>query len=201
MNEVLTQGPLVMFRTTAALLASLAVLAGAPALAAPVADASGAGQGLVVSGDGDVTVTFTGRQGSHTKQLYLVREGQDDLLLFDGQASAEGDAVSLGALGAGTDLVFRLAVTDGGGGQFDLFTGAGTLNPRGFANARAVTMGAGLAMISFEDMWGGGDLDFDDFGFNVSGAEAGPMLANPVPGAAVLMLTAIGGLVAARRRR
>ena len=184
-----------------ALVAGPAAAAIAPAApAAPVVDASGAGHALSVARDGDVSVTFTGRSGSYSKALYLVRPGQDDLLVFDGRTAAAGDTASLGTFGAGETLTFRLAV-DTGLATFDLYSGAGDLNPAGFANARAMGLGGRTALVSFEDMWAGGDLSFNDFGFSLENVFAGEIIPNPLPGAAVLMLTAMGGAAAWRRRR
>ena len=179
--------------------AALAVGSSAAA-AAPVAGAAGAGHALTVAGDGDVSVTFTGRGGSYSKRLYLVRPGQADVLVFDGRAATVGDTVNLGAFGAGEALTFRLAV-DTGLAAFDLHTGAGDLNPAGFANARAMGLGGRAALVSFEDMWAGGDMSFDDFGFSLENVFAGEIVANPLPGAGVLMLTAMAGGAAWRRRR
>ena len=193
-----------MSRILPASLAAAATLFAASAQAAvppaPVADASGAGHGLTVAADGDVSITFTGRHGVHAKTLYLVRPGQDDLLIFDGRTAAAGDTVDLGAYAAGEGLTFRLAVTTRSGAAFDLFTGSGALNPGGFANARAMGMGGRAALVSFEDLRGGGDLSFNDFGFTLENVFARDVIPNPLPGAAVFMLTALGGAAAWRRR-
>ena len=190
-----------MFRSAFSVLASAAAF-GAAALAAPapVVDAAGSGAGLTVANDGEVTVTFGGRHGVYDKELYLVGPDGQDVFLFDGRTAEVGDTVSLGTFAAGTELVFRLAVDTTTGHQFDLFTGAGIRNPMAFENARAMSMGAGVAMVSFEDLWGGGDHSFNDFGFSLSNVLAQKAIATPVPAAGVLMLTALGGAAAWRRR-
>lgn len=187
-----------MSRTLVAFSSLLALTSTALAAPAPVVDAAGAGRGLIVTGDGDVSITYGGRHGLYTKALYLVREGQDDLFLFDDQAATVGETLSLGAFETGTELVFRLAVTTHLGGQFDLFTGAGARNPLAFDNARAMTIGDRIAMVSFEDLKGGGDESFNDFGFTLDGVLAAEMIANPLPAGAVLMLTALAGGAALR---
>lgn len=186
--------------TALVLVGLTATPAAAAVAAAPVADEAGSGQSLIVTSDGEVTVTFSGRNGVHAKQLFLIGEDGDTLLFDDADAQVGGTRTITG-LEAGSTLTFRLAVTTRSGAQFDLFTGAASLNPRGFANARAITIASSLAMISFEDQRGGGDLDFNDFGFTVDGAEAGDIAAVPAPAAAILMLTGLGGLAASRRRR
>ena len=191
-----------MSRVLAALAAGAALGFGSAAAAvppAPVVDAAGAGHALSVARDGDVSVTFTGRSGSYSKALYLVRPGQADVLVFDGRTAQAGDTVALGAFGAGEALTFRLAVT-AGEASFDLYTGTGALNPAGFANARAMGLGGRAALVSFEDMWAGGDLSFNDFGFSLENVFAGEIIPNPLPGAAILMLTAMAGGAAWRRR-
>ena len=184
-------------------LAAAAAFCAVPAAAsvsAPVVSASGAGHALMVASDGGVSVSFTGRHGAFAKQLYLVREGADDVLVFDGASAVAGDTVDLGDFAGGEALVFRLAVSTAWGQRFDLYSGDGALNPRGFANARAMSMGDAVALVSFEDMIGGGDMSFNDFGFELTNVAAGA-IPNPLPGAAIFMLTALGGGAAWRFKR
>ena len=198
---------LTVLAAAAATLATAALATAAPGLGtahaavapAPVADAAGAGHGLTVAADGDVAITFTGRHGVHTKQLFLVRPGQDDLLVFDGQTASVGDTAALGRFSAGEGVTFRLAVTTPAGTSFDLYTGSGALNPGGFANARAMGLGGQTALVSFEDLRGGGDMSFNDFGFELSNVLAAGTVSMPLPGAALFMLTALGGAAAWRR--
>lgn len=187
------------------LLACLPFAAGT-ALAAPrvqAVDETGSGRTLSVAADGEVSVVFAGQGGLFQKDLYVVGQDGEAVLLFDGATARLGDTVSLGELTAGTDLMFFIRVENTG---TDLFMGDGSLNPRGFANGRAMSMGSNMALVSFEDLNGGGDRNFADFGFSVTNADIARIddlvLATPLPAAPLLLATglAFGGLVRRRAR-
>ncbi|MBB4658269.1 DUF4114 domain-containing protein [Parvularcula dongshanensis] len=187
-----------MLRKLTSVLLAVGLLAGGSAWAVPVASADGAGKGVYVAADGNVTVTYEGKDAGFRSALYLLGADGEDTLVFKGKSFAAGTSFDLGDFTAGTELIFRLAIANRGG--YSLYSGDGSRNAKGFANARAETIGGLVTRVSFEDMLGGGDKDFNDFGFTVSNSAAGA-IPNPVPGAAIVMLTGIAGLAGMRSRR
>jgi hypothetical protein len=107
--------------------------------------------------------------------------------VFD-KGAAVGHSENLGWFAAGTDLIFRLDVHDTG---LSYLTGDASRNPDGIAHALATTIfedDAYLTTVGFEDLYGGGDRDFDDFEFQLSNV-VDPLV---VPSPGVIALHGIG---------
>ena len=140
------------FVGTAALVALLA----SPAHAVPILD-----QTLVATG-GDVVVTFVSNEAGFTSELFLDGDFGDQLgAIFNNFSTPIGTMVNLGSFAAGTELVFKLLVQQTG----DLFfTGDGSRNLDGLAHALLQDTG-NVVQVGFEDLFGGGDRDFNDLVF------------------------------------
>lgn len=97
-----------------------------------------------------------------------------------------GDFVNLGSMSAGTKLDFFLIANGAYGGQ-QVFSATESLNPDSFKQHVAAFTLPGLnspyIFLSFEDMWGGGDKDFNDviFAINIGVANVQALLATPEP--------------------
>lgn len=168
-----------------------------PAMAA-TAGAAPVGLGdLVVASGGAVTAYFQGHTAGYTSHLYLERPG-DDLIIFNNQSSAVGDSVALGSFAAGTELKFYIVVQNTGD---VFFTGPGTRNADGQAHAHVVPeWRPGETFVGFEDLFGGGDQDYDDLKFSFTNTTSAPSEV-PVPAAGLLLAGGLGGLAVVRRRR
>ena len=89
----------------------------------------------------------------------------------------------------------------------NFFTGSPARNLDGLAHARAITTialgNSYLTTVGFEDLRGGGDLDYNDFMFSLTNVIDPPPLDAEIPLPSVLMLMGAGlaGLVINRRRR
>jgi hypothetical protein len=147
--------------------AALACLFAAPAHAIPIV-----GQGLVATG-GDVVVTFVSNEAGYNSQLFLDGPLESGFgSIFDNWTTEVGTSLNLGAFADGTELIFRLFVPSTGDA---FYTGDATRNPDGIAHA-VVDAQTGQVLVGFEDLFGGGDLDYDDLVFafsNVSIADDG----------------------------
>ena len=167
-----------------------------PSLAQPIANPAGAGAPVLVNSNSNVIATYLGTSASFTNELYLVRPGTTDLFLFNNKSSAVGSTVDLGSFTPGTELVFRLFVTNT---QTSFFSGLAGRNPDGRAHAAVESnYGApGTTLVSFEDLLNG-PFTYNDLSFSFSGTTAG---AVPEPETWAMMILGLGGVGAAMRVR
>jgi len=125
-----------------------------------------------------------------------------------GQPLLPGDFVDLGTLKAGTALDFFLIANGAAGGK-DVLSTNESLNKDGLVHAIAMqTPGSPYLIISFEDMVGGGDHDYNDLYFAVDlGSANAPSISKlvslgaPEPSLALGALLAGGALFGFSRRR
>lgn len=158
--------------------------------AAPQAQAA-LGDALIASG-GNITIRFEGSDASFAS-LISVNGGGD---FFPNQSTTIGTTVNLGFFAAGTPLDIVLNVITTG----DLFrTGPGAGNPDGLAHADITYNfgGAGRTRVGFEDLFGGGDKDYNDHNFSFTNVQA-PI---PEPSTYALMLAGLGAVGFLARRR
>ncbi len=115
-----------------------------------------------------------------------------------------GDFVNLGTFAGGTKLDFFL-IADGANGGRNVYSTTPSANPDGINHvvsfAYAVA-GSPYLIIAFEDLYGGGDKDFNDvvIALDIGVANVAALLATPEPGL-WLTLSSLGGMVAWIRRR
>jgi hypothetical protein len=144
--------------------AALACALSMPAQAAPIL-----GQELIATG-GDVVVTFVSNGAGYTSELYLDGPDGDALgSIFNNQTTPVSTSLNLGAFLAGTELIFRLEVKNTG--QV-FYSGEGSRNPDGIAHA-VVDSRQNQAQVGFEDLFGGGDRDYNDLVFSFSNVSGG----------------------------
>ena len=154
---------------------------------------------ILVAEAGDVTATFLGSDAAFFNSLYLDSPDGQDEKIFD-KDTALGSTIDLGAFTADTELMFRLDVYDTG---FSYFTGDGSRNPDGVPHAEAITTfdeisGQYITEIGFEDLYGGGDEDYNDFMFRVSNTI--DPVGVPEPPVLALLIMGVVGMGFARRR-
>ena len=159
------------------------------ALAAPQARAD-LGEDLIAAG-GNIVIRFEGSDAGYDSLISV--NGSSEL--FPNHTTPEGTEFDLGFFAAGTPLDIVLHVLNTG--QF-FHTGSGALNSDGLPHANVSTVGD-RTFVSFEDLVGGGDRDYNDHMFSFTNIAVG---AIPEPSVFALMAAGLGvlGFVGRRRR-
>ncbi len=131
---------------------------------------------LYVATAGEVILTFLSKTAAYSNDLYL--QGMPDSIL-NNQTATPGAQYSLGSFQAGAELAFTLFVKNTG---FAYYTGNASLNPDNFIHAAYdITSGQSLN-IGFEDLFNGGDKDYDDLVFSLTNVRVGSLVtAVPEP--------------------
>ena len=129
----------------------------------------------IVAQDGLVIVVYLGDSNSlFNNRLYLEAPGPLPIQLFESRSSVVGAPLGIGPYTGGTVLQFAdraVFEPDPAGYDFRFFTGTGADNPDRLPHA-VFTFDpddpmAGVT-VGFEDLYGGGDLDFNDLQFSLT---------------------------------
>jgi len=127
--------------------------------------------------------------------LYL---GSSATELFNNHATASGTVVSLGSFAAGTELVFRMHVSNTGD---DFYSGPADRNIDLSAHARAqANWQPGVTLVSFEDLRGipEGIYAYNDMSFSLKGVSVS---AVPEPTGMTLALVGLMGVAGRMGKR
>ena len=182
------------FGRTFAATASLMAMSTA-ASAFPIA-VGGDGFAVIVTSTDEIIATYQGNSAAYSNNLYLENTGA---FLFNNQSSLWGSTVNLGSFAIGTELIFRLEVTNTG---YSYFTGDASRNPDGYAHARVQSdWQANEALVSFEDLYNG-PFDFNDLSFSFTSTRGAPEAPGvPEPASWALMIGGLGLVGASMRHR
>jgi hypothetical protein len=153
------------------------------------------GQQIYYEG-GDVQVTVLPYSAAYTSQLILFSTPSP---LVIANSSQVGLIVNLGNLATlygitpGSELVFGILVLNTG----DTFKmGPGGRNPDGVEHVMveyAEGTSGDIALLGFEDLFGGGDRDYNDASFQLQGG-IGNIQRTPEPSSLVLLALGLAGL-------
>lgn len=153
------------------------------------------GAPVIVATTGNVTATFRGHTAGYTSTLILDSPG-GPVDIFVNHVNAVGDTYDLGTFTAGTELVFKIYVWNTGE---TFFSGDASRNPDGLPhNVVDNDLYPGETYVGFEDLLGGGDMDYDDNNFSFTNTRAGTV---PDGGATLTLLAGGLGLMGAAARR
>lgn len=119
---------------------------------------------LFTSGE-EVIVTIRFSESAIFNGLLLYLTGRSPVPVAT--AKDQGRPVSLGRFRVGSELLFGMTMLPGG--EISYRMGPGERNSDGIPHAVTQLMGNGEALVYFEDMPKGGDRDYDDLIFHVTG--------------------------------
>jgi hypothetical protein len=149
------------------------------------------GDSLVASG-GNVIIRFEGSDAGYDSRIRVNGSAE----IFPNHATLVGTEWDLGSFAAGTAIDVALHVLNTGA---VFHSGSGAGNPDGQAHAWVTTDATGRTFVSFEDLVGGGDRDYNDHMFSFLGVTS-PV---PEPTSIALLLAGLGvlGFLLSRMRR
>jgi len=155
---------------------------------------------ITVAETGNVTATYLGHTAGYTNELYLYLPTNTSGVIFNNHTTPVGTTFDLGTFAAGTELEFAIYVLNTGE---TFYSGPGTRNPDGLAHVKTDDLiVAPEVWVGFEDLLGGGDMDYDDVQFKFSNtASVTEIPAVPEPGTLALLGLGVGSLAVASRRR
>ena len=160
------------------------------------------GANVIVNTTGNVTATYLGHSALISNDLYLDSPSNGLGLIFNNHATPIGTTFDLGTFTAGTELLFRLYAYESGGADLtdrEYFTGPASRNPDGIIHAIVDGQYAlNTSYVGFEDLFGGGDRDYDDLKFSFTNTRAETL---PEPATFLLLGTGLGVMAVTRRLR
>jgi len=119
---------------------------------------------ISLSGESEVVLTVLRGEEAIYDNLVGLASPEDKDLYYSKRVN-EGDQFYLGKFAAGTELVFRITTPEGK----TYFTGPGERNPDGLVHANVQQISNQTFWVGWEDLFEGGDKDYDDVFFQVCG--------------------------------
>jgi hypothetical protein len=147
---------------------------------------------IYVATTGEVLLTFLSKTAVYSNDLFLTGSNS---VIFNNQTTAPQSQFSLGTFQAGQELSFDLFVHESG---YTYHMGNASTNADNFLHVAYDQSSKSPLIIGFEDLYHGGDKDYDDFVFSITN-----VATVPEPGNVAMLLAGLGlfGLSAARKKR
>lgn len=152
-------------------------------------------ESLFAATAGEVVVTFLSKTAKYSNDLYLQgslnSQGSPSIIL-NNQTAISGQQFSLGSFEAGAELVFRMFVNNTG---HTFYNGLASNNPDNKLHAAYEVKPNNSVIVGFEDLYKGGDKDYDDLVFSLSNVKVGQFIPTPVPEPETYVMMAAGLLL------
>ncbi|WP_437870747.1 hypothetical protein [Sorangium sp. So ce363] len=135
----------------------------------PTIETDDVGATLILTYDAAVQTKFCNGTAGFSSNVFVDTSylPTSPIYFATGNVTPVGNIVNIGAFPSGSELIFFIEVTDTG----DVFySGPGSRNPDGLVHAFVKALSTPIGdefYIGFEDLFGGGDGDFDDIQFIV----------------------------------
>ena len=152
-------------------------------------------ESLFTATAGEVVITFLSKTAKYSNDLYL--QGSPNLQgapnkIFNNQTAIAGQQFSLGSFEAGAELVFRMFVNNTGR---SFYNGIASNNLDNILHAAYEVKPNNSVIVGFEDIFRGGDRDYDDLVFSISNVKVGQFIPTPVPEPETYAMLAAGLLL------
>lgn len=152
---------------------------------------------LYVANDGEVFLTFLSKEAGYSDDLYLVGTAGK---ILNNQTAMLNQQFSIGSFKAGTELIFSLFANDI---STAFYSGKAQYNLDGISHTAYKTESNNSVIVGFEDLFNGGDKDYDDLVFSLSNVSANKLVITqvPEPETYAMFLTGLFLLGLTRRRK
>lgn len=154
------------------------------------------GENLYVANAGEVILTFLFKEAAFSNDLFL--EGKPNAIL-NNQTAVVGTQYSLGNFEAGQLLSFSMLVN----GVESYFSGPASRNIDNTIHVGYNELAGNTIQVGFEDLFQGGDLDYDDLVFSLTNVYAATAPVSPVsePETYAMFMAGLGLMGWTARRR
>ncbi len=151
--------------------------------------------GQLYATGGDIEVEVIPSDADYVSELWLYSPTTQFIALN----TADGSTETITGIAAGHELIFGVYVQDT---DQTYYMGPGSRNPDGMVHAAVEYLGGDAANVGFEDIFGGGDEDYNDAMFYyISGVTPNPEVPDaPSMLLAVTGLATVGGAMLRRRK-
>lgn len=154
-------------------------------------------ESLFVGTTGEVILTFLSSEASFSSDLFL--QGNTNSI-FNNKNVTAGTQFSLGIFEAGTELSFALMVNDI---NTMFFNGLASRNPDNVVHAAYSDVFRNTITVGFEDLFNGGDFDYNDVVFSLTNVYAANTPVTPIsePETYAMFMAGLGLMGWSARRR